>query len=141
VVFDELVKADPGKPANYFNLGISHFQNAAYDKAIPAFEKAVELKPDFGDAYQFLAMSYNQTNEPNKAIDAAKKGLEVAENKAGLYCAWGKSLEKLKLHDEAIAQFEKAIGDAQWGDYAKKQIQRQSDLKKRAEAIERQGND
>ena len=94
----------------------------------------MELKPEFSEAYQYLAMSYNQTNNPTKAIETARKGLEVAEKKAGLYCAWGKSLEKLKRHDEAIAKFELAVGDPQWGNYASKQIVRQGDLKKIAEA-------
>jgi tetratricopeptide (TPR) repeat protein len=136
--FEDLVAAEPDKPAHRFNLGISYFQNKAYDRAAVQFEKATELKPDFGEAYQYLAMSYNETNQANKAIDAAKKGINVAENKGGLYCAWGKSLEKLKLYDEAIVQFEKATGDPQWGDYARKQIKRQSDLKKRAEAMREQ---
>ncbi|UCG53182.1 MAG: tetratricopeptide repeat protein, partial [Candidatus Latescibacterota bacterium] len=137
-IFDELAKADPEKASHRFNLGISHLKLKAFDKAVPEFEKAVELEPGYGDAYQYLAISYNQVKQYNKAIEAAKKGLEVAEKKAGLYCAWGKSLEKLQLYDEAVSRFEKAVNDPQWGSYARKQIQRQIDLKKRAEAIRQQ---
>jgi Tfp pilus assembly protein PilF len=137
-IFEELVVADPQKASYRFNLGISYLKNKKFNEAVPQFEKAIELEPAYGDAYQYLAISYNQVNQYNKAIETAKKGLEVTDKKAGLYCAWGKSLEKLQRYDEAVAKFEQAVGDPQWGSYATKQIQRQADLKKRAEAIRQQ---
>jgi len=57
----------------------------------------------------------------------------MTENKAGLYYAWGQALEKMELWDEAMDMFQRIENDPTYGVHAKKQIQRQIDLKKRAQ--------
>jgi hypothetical protein len=54
---------------------------------------------------------------------------------------WGKILEDRHNYDGAIAKFSKAValGDEPWSGYARKQIARQTQLKKRAEMIATQG--
>lgn len=138
-IYEALVIAEPTKYSHHFNLGISYMKTKMPAEAIPEFAQAVELKPEFSDAYLYLAMSYNDVGKPSQAIETVQTGLKVSEKRAGLYCAWGKSLEKLTRFDEAIDKFANAIDDRQWGNYAKKQIQRQEDLKKRAELIQQQG--
>ena len=138
-IYEALVVAEPTKYSHHFNLGISYMKTKMPGDAIPEFAQAVELKPEFSDAYLYLAMSYNDVGKPSQAIETVQTGLKVSEKRAGLYCAWGKSLEKLTRFDEAIDKFANAIDDRQWGNYAKKQIQRQEDLKKRAELIQQQG--
>ncbi|MEE9270429.1 MAG: tetratricopeptide repeat protein [Candidatus Krumholzibacteria bacterium] len=137
VVFADLVAAEPGKASYRFNLGVSLMQVKRYADAIPELEKAAALKPDFCATYQPLATSYEQTKQYRKAISIARQGLEACESgkKAALYYAWGKGLEGLARHDEAIEKFRMAVKDPQWGTSAKKQIQRQQDLIKRAAAM------
>lgn len=134
-VFEQLVQASPENAAYRHNLGISYMQLKENKKAIAELEKAVELKPEDGAAYQQLATLYNEVGQYNRAIAMARKGLAYVKSKAGLYCLWGKSLEKLKRYDEAIEKFKKAVSDPQWGGYAKKQIERQKKLKIREERI------
>jgi tetratricopeptide (TPR) repeat protein len=138
VVFGAMVESDPESAANQFNLGISLTQSKRYKEAIPHLEKVVELRPDYIQAYQQLAGAYNEIGRYNEAIQIVKTALPKTEEKGGLYCTWGRSLEKQQLYDEAIDMFRKAVNDPQWGDYAKKQITRQENLKKRAAMIKEQ---
>ena len=135
LVYADLAAAEPDNPAYQFNTGISLMQSKQHKAAAGYFEKTIEASPDYVKAYQYLAACYNETGQYNKAVATVKKGLGMAENKAGLYVTWGRSLEKMELYDEAIEIFQRAVGDAQYGGYARKQIQRQEDLKKRARAM------
>lgn len=137
-VFNALVETNPENAAHRFNLGISLMQLKRHKEAAPHMEKVIELRPDYVQAYQQLAACYNETGKYSKAVSIIKQGLPMTDQKAGLYCTWGRSLEKMQLFDEAIDIFQKAINDPQWGSYAKKQIKRQLDLKKRAEMIREQ---
>jgi tetratricopeptide (TPR) repeat protein len=137
-VYGALVADNPDSAPYRFNYGISLLQLNKNKEAADQLAKVVELKPDYAPAYQQLAAAYNETGRYSQAIAVAKKGLALTDKKAGLYCAWGRSLEKQQLYDEAIDIFQKAVNDPQYGDYAKKQIQRQMDLKKRAKMIREQ---
>jgi len=133
--YAQLVEIEPDSPANQYNLGISLMQAKQPQQAAVHLAETVALKPDYVQAYQYLAQCYNKSKRYNDAIATVRKALPLAENKAGLYCAWGSSLEKLEMFDEAIDKFQLALNDPQYGGYAKKQIQRQEDLKKRAKMM------
>jgi tetratricopeptide (TPR) repeat protein len=138
VVYGALVESNPDNPANQFNLGISLTQSKQHAAAIPHLEKVIELSPDYIPAYQQLAGAYNEVGRFDDAIRTVQTALPLTDEKGGLYCTWGRSLEKQQLHDEAIDIFYKAVDDPQWGNYAKKQITRQENLKKRAAALKEQ---
>lgn len=137
-VFGALVESAPDNAAYRFNLGISLMQMNKHKDAAPQMEKVIEIRPDYVQAYQQLAACYNETGRFDQAIATVKKGLPLTDEKGGLYCMWGRSLEKMKLFDEAMDVFQRAVDDPQWGTYARKQIQRQIDLKKREELIREQ---
>jgi tetratricopeptide (TPR) repeat protein len=136
--FAVLADENPENAAYQFNYGISLQQSGQNKEAVPRLEKVIELRPDYIQAYQQLASAYNDIGRYDDAIRTIQTALPKAYQKAGLYCTWGRSLEKQELYDEAIEMFQKAVNDPQWGDYAKKQIKRQADLKKRAQLIREQ---
>ena len=135
VVYMDLAAAEPDHAAYQFNAGISLMQSKQHKDAAVHLERAIELRSDYAQAYQYLAACYNETRRYSKAIETVKMGLALTDKKGGLYCTWGRSLEKMELYDEAIEMFQRALSDPQYGGYARKQIQRQEDLKKRARAI------
>ena len=51
---------------------VRHLQNK-FSRAIPAFEKAVSLKPDLWGAYLFLGIDYYRTNQFAEALAALAK--------------------------------------------------------------------
>jgi tetratricopeptide (TPR) repeat protein len=51
-----------------FDAGLSLFNRGHYDDAIPHFEKATELDPDFAKAYLYLSRSYLNIGRWSEAI-------------------------------------------------------------------------
>lgn len=51
-----------------FDAGLSLFNRGNYDEAIPHFEKATEIDPDFGKAYLYLGRSYLNLGKWSEAV-------------------------------------------------------------------------
>ncbi|WP_114821370.1 tetratricopeptide repeat protein [Chryseobacterium sp. KLBC 52] len=107
----EQLAKNPNDATNWYNLGVMQAKNpATVNDALEAFKKAIELKPDFSDAYQNLvyttigddakvvtdinALRKDKPDEASKLIDARRerfnKALPFAE---GWYKASPKSLD------------------------------------------------
>lgn len=73
-------KTSPSSHQNYNNLGDLYARRGEYEKAIEEFKKAIELKPDYGDAYHNLANIYHQINRDDLAKENYKKALKFNPN-------------------------------------------------------------
>lgn len=51
------IQEDPNNPQLYFNLGVINYDQGNKEKAKEYYTKAVEIKPDYGDAYMNLAVA------------------------------------------------------------------------------------
>jgi tetratricopeptide (TPR) repeat protein len=143
-VFEELIKKFPDEAAYHQNLGLVLSQMPDRRAQAPAeLEKTLELKGSDPYISGILALVYNELGQYQKAISAAKRGLEGNSSQQAplLYYQWGAALSKLESFDEAIAMFEKVVAtkDPQWVESARKQIDRQVRLKKIAEQKKQQG--
>lgn len=138
---DKLLKIDPTNVAAHRNRGIAYYQQGEKKTAIESFEKVREYGGKLDGLYGPLADCYRSTNQGDKALTIIKEGLEGDSQQAWLYSVWGKILEDRKNYDGAIAKFSKAVAlnDEPWSGYARKQINRQAQLKKRAKMIAAQG--
>jgi tetratricopeptide (TPR) repeat protein len=137
-VFEDLVAQFPDVAAYQQNLGLVLSQTDRKAEAPAALEKAIEIKGDDPYIFAVLSQIYNELNQPNKAIETVQRGLQLGEGQgAFLHYQWGVALSKLEQYDQAIGQFNKTISyqDPQWTGYARKQIDRQEKLKKRAQAL------
>jgi hypothetical protein len=84
-------------------------QVAKAPKAIPFFEKALEINPLCDDAYTNLAGAYINQKQHAKAIEPARKALEINPNNHGALLNLSTS-EQLNLQlDEARDHIDKAI--------------------------------
>lgn len=68
------------KALPFFNKGMEFFKSERFIEAAVQFEKAVEAKPDFFEAFDNLAASYFRSELFEKSIEAAKKALEINPN-------------------------------------------------------------
>ena len=59
--------------ADYFTLGNLMMQEQKYTDAIKAYESAVKLDPTFSEAWNHLAICYQDTGQTKKAVEAFKK--------------------------------------------------------------------
>lgn len=108
-LIDEVYK-NPKDPAVRVSLGDQYYQAQKFNVAIEQYEKAVELGNKDANVYGDLATSYFYTGKADKAIETAKKGLEIQPNHPVInvnlarYMAYGKN----DLFG-AVAQLEKYL--------------------------------
>jgi tetratricopeptide (TPR) repeat protein len=75
----ELLEIDNQLPSNYYQLGFNYFTLYQYDKAIPEFEKALEIynkwgsKPMWINNYRYLGLAYHKTGQYKKEKKLYKK--------------------------------------------------------------------
>lgn len=56
-LMEQAIQLDPNNPTLFFNLGVVNQNENKSAEAISYYKKAVELDPDYGDAYMNLAVS------------------------------------------------------------------------------------
>lgn len=54
-IFNDMATAQPAKPQVHYLLGYLRMENGRYKEALPAFQKAVELDPDYLNAWEKLS--------------------------------------------------------------------------------------
>ena len=69
--FTEVVGKIPNCVDCYYNIGVAHAAKQQYTEAEVAFKKAIELKPDSGEAYTGLANIYNAQKKFDLAAEAS----------------------------------------------------------------------
>lgn len=68
----EAIKYDKGNFEAYYYRGCARINARKYNEAIADLEKAVELKPDYADAYFNLGRTYYMMHEEDKACEYYK---------------------------------------------------------------------
>jgi tetratricopeptide (TPR) repeat protein len=56
-LMEDAVKLDPTNPTLFFNLGVVNANEGKIEEAVAYYKKAIELKPDYADAYMNLAVA------------------------------------------------------------------------------------
>jgi tetratricopeptide (TPR) repeat protein len=75
----ELKKAESLYPEDHitqYDIGLVYYYRERYDQAIPYFERAIQLKPDFAPAINGLGNAYSAQGNWDKAIEAYQKIIE-----------------------------------------------------------------
>ncbi|MDO9275144.1 MAG: tetratricopeptide repeat protein [Lutibacter sp.] len=82
---EEAIRLNPTEPTLYYNVGVMNMDQKNIDEAIKNFEKAIELKPDYADAYNNI-------------------GAAIIEKAAPIIEEMNKSLADFKKYDKLQAQ-------------------------------------
>lgn len=75
---EEAIRLNPTEPTLYYNVGVMNMDQKNIDEAIKNFEKAIELKPDYADAYNNIGAAIIEKAAPiieemNKSLADFKK--------------------------------------------------------------------
>lgn len=84
-------------------------QKGEFQSAIDQFNKAVEMDPEFLDAYVKRAFAYSMLKEYEKAVTDYTRLIELNPNFAVAYLSRGSAFNKLERFHEALADFDKVI--------------------------------
>ena len=68
----EAIKYDKSNYEAYYYRGCARVNAMKFDEAIADFEKAIELKPDYADAYFNLGRTYYMKHDEDKACENYK---------------------------------------------------------------------
>lgn len=69
---NKAIRYDKGNFEAYYYRGCAKVNALNYQGAIEDFQKAIELKPDYADAYFNLGRTYYLTNDQDKACEYYK---------------------------------------------------------------------
>ena len=111
----------------HYNLGIAYLEAGQYNRAVPEFEAAIKLDPNFIGAHCALCRAYLEQDELEKAGTAITEALKLDANHqpalllsgtiTEAYQDRGKAYLDDKRYTEAVAAFQKSITlDADLGD-------------------------
>jgi tetratricopeptide (TPR) repeat protein len=81
--FNEAIAQAPNCHDCYYNIGFAHMQKKEWEKAEVAFKKATELKPDYAEAWNGLANTYNQQKKLDLALEASGNAAKYGGAAAG----------------------------------------------------------
>ncbi|MDA9070864.1 tetratricopeptide repeat protein [bacterium] len=101
------INIDPTNPQLFFNLGVISFDQGKIEEAKKNYEKAIELKEDYGDAYLNLAVVImNQekaiVDEMNNNLSDFDKYDELQEKQRGVHREALPYLEKADKYSRSI---------------------------------------
>ena len=111
--FQEALKYDKSKYAIWDQVLIMEYQAQDFDRLYIDSKKCSELFPTMISPYLFHAISSNQTNKSQEAIDAIDSGIDLIVNdndmKSEFLAQKGEAYFKLKNPKEAILIYEQAL--------------------------------
>jgi Tfp pilus assembly protein PilF len=89
----------------YLNEGFRFFTEQNYQQAVEQFNNAIELDPKFDLAINALAETYNKMGDLDKAIEMARKLIQINPNDPLAHTA----LSRLFVQKGMIAEAEKEM--------------------------------
>ena len=94
---------------SWFSVGYLHSQEGEPEKAIPAYNKAIYLRPDYAEAYNNRGASNGELGQYDAAITDLDKAIMLDPEDAEAYYNRGIVYFNRGNHDTAFTDFDKAI--------------------------------
>ena len=105
----QLVRKYPKEKRVYLNMEIMYRDQELYNKAIDACKKALELDPNYADAWNKLGYNYSYIGDYAMAIECLKRYASLSPGDANPFDSMGDIYFAAGQIDEALAQYKEAI--------------------------------
>ena len=92
-----------------FNEGFAAFERGDYSTAISFYTQAIELKPDYFEAYHNIGVAYVRRNDFNNALPNLNAAIKINPNSPKLYAVRGCIYLNLKNYSAAVSDCNKAL--------------------------------
>ncbi|MCH7764620.1 MAG: tetratricopeptide repeat protein [Candidatus Marinimicrobia bacterium] len=96
----------PLKPEDYYSRGVDFYYKEQFELALKAFEMAIEIKPDYGEAWHNKSVTLSQLGRNDEALKTIERAIEIKPDYADAWNNKGITLGKLDRHDEALKAYE-----------------------------------
>ncbi|MGQ9810548.1 MAG: tetratricopeptide repeat protein [bacterium] len=107
--YERAVKADAKSHVAHSSLGIAFCLMGDYDAGIEHLRRSVELKDDFVEGHYNLARALGLRGELKEALAEYKKVVMIDSTYALAYLGAGELLADMKMPEQAMVAFKKAI--------------------------------
>ena len=94
---------------DYFSRATDFYFKGKYELALISIEKAIELKPDYADAWGNKGITLGDLGRHDEALKAFEKVIELEPSHSKAWDNKSHALHTLGRHDEALKSIEKAI--------------------------------
>lgn len=93
----------------HHSKGTASMLSEKYEEAIVYFKKAIDLNPDFIEAYYNLGITYEKLDKHKDSVEALKKAIQLDPNRANAHYALGYAYYRLEKYDDAVVTFKQSI--------------------------------
>jgi Flp pilus assembly protein TadD len=107
--FKSLLDKYPGIPEAHYNLGVVASVRKDNAEAQKEYQMAVDLKPDYTDAWIALARAYQDAGDKAKALEVLKDAESQNAGDAAVHFSLGIYYMNAQQLDEAEAAFKKSL--------------------------------
>ncbi|GCA71998.1 TPR repeat-containing protein YrrB [Microcystis aeruginosa NIES-2519] len=97
------------RAAWYSNRGIIYYKQQKYDLAISDYSKAIEINPNYAQAYVNRGNLYSDLQKYDLALSDYNKAIDINPNDAYAYNNRGVLYSDLQKYDLALSDYDKAI--------------------------------
>ena len=98
----------PDAPSHYVR-GKEHLDEGKYEFATDEFTKAIDLNPDYSQAYNSRGIAYDKLQQYQRAIQDYDQSIRKGLNHASGYYNRGNAYSRLDQNERAIQDYDKAI--------------------------------
>ena len=96
-------------PGDFVKQGNDLFAQEKYEEAIALYDRALELKADYPDAWFHRALALKELSRYEGTIAALNKVLKMQSDRAEAWFYRGVTLNRLKRYQEATAAYDRAV--------------------------------
>ena len=89
--------------------GLAAADKGEYDKAITSYDSAIQLKPDFANAYKNRGVTYAQKGDYDRAIQDFDQALKLKPDMASAFNSRGLASQVKGDFPKSVADFDEAI--------------------------------
>jgi protein O-GlcNAc transferase len=101
-----------------FNLAFAYEQNDRIDDALQRYQQAVEINPQFGDAYLQMASLRNKQQDYEQVVTLLRRAIPLLPDQPSLYMHLGDTLNNMKRWDDAVTSYKQGLAlepsNAKW---------------------------
>ncbi len=108
--YENLLSKNKNQPEILYKLGNAYCKKGELEKAVEAFNKATQLKPDYADAYQRMSEVSMQLEVPADDLKDCIGNVQKDPNNTNAHMKLGMTYYKRNLFDEAKREYETVIG-------------------------------
>lgn len=94
----------------YFYYGAACERNGEFERAVNLFKKAIELNPDYADAYNYLGYMYADKGiNLDESLKLIEKAISYEPNNGAFIDSLGWIYYKLGKYDQALVELQRAV--------------------------------